>query len=119
MTILNSDTEKPVMRSHVKVVLFSVAHFDTLYHYTSETLPILGDTIELESGRTFFNITETFTLPAMKDDYTVAYILCGTLLGKELSPSNFKNLKHRIHHTANLDVELNSYGIIIFPDSLD
>ncbi|WPV00579.1 hypothetical protein SNE26_02215 [Mucilaginibacter sp. cycad4] len=107
------------MQNHFKVVLFSIAHLDSLYHYTCAELPFLGETIELERGRTFFTITETFLMSDPNDDYAAAYILCGTLNGKQWSASNFKNLKHRIHRTVNLDIELNSYGNVIFPESLD
>lgn len=107
------------MQNHFKVVLFSTEHHDSLYHYTCAELPLLGQTIELERGRTFFNITETFLLSDLKDDYTAAYILCGRLNGKQLSAANFKNLKHRIHHTTTVDIELHSYGNVIFPESLD
>lgn len=106
------------MQNHFKVILFSTEYYDSLYHYTCTELPLLGETIELEKGRTFFTITETFLLPVPKDDYTAAYILCGALNGKQLSAAKFKNLKHRIHHTANVNIELNSYGNMIFPNSL-
>lgn len=106
------------MQKRFKIVLFSLMHFDTLYHYISDSLPILGDVIELEKGRTLFKITETFLLPTSAEGYTW-YILCGTLLGKQLSEANFKNLKHRVHRTANLDIELKSYGNVIFPESLN
>jgi|GEM_PF-6559830 len=107
------------LQNQFKVVLFSKEHHDSIYHYTCAELPLLGETIELERGRTFFTITETFLLPDPKDGYKAEYILCGTLNGKQLSAANFKNLKHRIHHTSDIDIELNSYGNMIFPDSFD
>lgn len=106
------------MQNHFKVVLFSIAHFDSLYHYNCDSLPILGQIIELEKGRTLFKITETTLLPITEGNKST-YILFGTLLGHSLSDANFKNLKHRIHRTAKVDIELNSYGTVIFPEHLD
>lgn len=100
-------------------MLFSVAHFDSLYHYTCDSLPILGEIIEIEKGRTLFKITEKFLLPSTQGDNKAGYILIGMLLGHHLSAAKFKNLKHRIHRTANLDIELHSYGNVIFPEHLE
>ncbi|GGH08136.1 hypothetical protein [Mucilaginibacter phyllosphaerae] len=107
------------MKKTIDVIIFSIPHSDSLYRYTCAELPLLGENIEIERGRTFFTITETFLLPVEKDDYKAAYILCGTLIGKHLSAANFKNLKYRIHGTADIDIELHSYGNIVFPASLD
>ena len=107
------------LSNQFKVVLFSEAHFDSLYHYSCDSLPILGQIIELEKGRTLFEITETFLLPTTEEGNKTAYILIGTILGHRLSDPNFKNLKHRMHRTANLDIEFHSYGDIVFPASLD
>ena len=105
------------MEKTFKVILFSIPHFDSIYHYTSDTLPLLGDIIELERARTHFKITETFLLPTSIDD--MAYILLGSILGKHISVATFKNLKYRINRTSNLNIEANSYGEIIFPCSLN
>jgi len=117
----NSLTATPKSKdssNRFEVVLFSVEHFDSIYHYTCDALPILGETIELEKGRTLFKITETFLLLTKEGNSKAGYILVGTLLGQRLSAANFKNLKHRIHRTADLDIELNSYGNIVFPEDL-
>ena len=107
------------MKNQYKVVLFSIPHHDSIYHYSCAELPLLGETIELETGRILFSITETILLPATKDNYTATYILCGAVTGKHLSPEDFKNLKYRIHRTSNIDIESKSFGNVVFPKTLD
>lgn len=105
------------MANRFKITFFSTLQFDTFYTYTCNALPLLGNIVEFEAGKTFFQITKRRLIP-LSETGTTIYLLYGNFFGERVSRIEFDNLKKRMVGIA-IDIELNSYGEVLFPGFLD